>query len=358
MRIILSAATLMHGGAERVITILANHLAQEGHDVTISLLYNREIWYDLNPLIKVVNDEETIGRANILKHVFYRKKLYRETKPDIILSFLAPVNIINILAAKLSKKKIIVADRNAPNRTPANCAVRVIRNILYIFADHIVIQSKINKSYFSKIIQKKSSIIYNPVDKNSIRDCVESGAKKEDVIVAVGRLIPQKNHKMLIDSFGEITGSFPSYRLIIYGEGNLKKELLDYVNEKGLMGKVSFPGAEKNIFPKMMEAKLYVMTSDFEGMPNSLIEAMCLGVPAISTKVSGATDLIIDGINGDLVDIGDVKMLTQKMLRLLSHPEIMNSYSIEAQKIMAKLDVNTIVAEWNACINEVLNNDI
>ena len=175
---------------------------------------------------------------------------------------------------------------------------------------------------------------------------------KQNTIVAVGRLIEQKNFFLLLEAFAEVCTVFPTYRLIIYGEGKLRKELEDKIEQLNLVGKVDLPGNKENIHVLMLNADFFVMSSDFEGMPNALIEAMCLGLPCISTKVSGAIDLIQDKVNGYLVDRGDRNALVAAMSDLIVHKEKKRMIAEQAARIGEILDIDVIVKQWMEFINK------
>lgn len=352
MKILFCSATLLHGGAERVISILSNELVNMGHDVNILLYYDRPIWYELDDRVKVQNDEKVIGKSGVLKHIVYRHKYFKSTDADIIISFLAPINMINILAKIFTGKKLIVADRNDPRKIPVNCIIRRLRNFLYYFANGVVLQSINNKNYFSKYVQNKSTVIFNPVDVGVYKG-IALRSEKKDEIIAIGRLIEQKNPFMLLEAFEKITKKFPTYTLIYYGEGNLAEEIRKKAEKLGISEKVYLPGAVKNIFEKIKNAKLYVMTSKYEGMPNALIEAMCVGIPVISTKVSGAVDLISNRENGRLIECFNVNELAETMLNLLEDYDTAVRYAEKAIELNEKLNAKQIIENWLNYIDEV-----
>ena len=354
MKILFSDATLLHGGAERVISILANELVQMGHEVEILLYYDRPVWYEIDKRVNIHNDEQEIGKTNPIKHILYRHRVLKHTDADVVVSFLAPINMINILAARFCKVPVIVADRNDPRKTPVNPVLRKVRDILYRFADGIVLQSKNNQAYFSKGVQMKSAVIYNPVDVGEYKG-VALKATKEDEIVAVGRLIDQKNPFMLLNAFYAIQKKYPTYKLTFYGEGYLSEELKEQAKKMGISDKVYLPGAVKDIFEHIKKAKLYVMTSQYEGMPNALIEAMCVGVPVISTRVSGAVDLIHDKNNGRLVDCEDVNGLESAMEELLGDYDRAIKYATEGIALNERLEAQQITSDWIKFIEEIIS---
>lgn len=345
MNILFSLGSMNSGGAERVVSVLANKLAEEGHDVEILLYFNGPIWYELRQDIEVRNDEEFIGKSGSLKHILFRHSYFKCSKADLIVSFIAPVNMVNLLASVGTGKKIIVADRNDPRFTPFNPVIRLIRNFLYRFANGIVVQSVSNQAYFSKFIQQKSKIIMNPVNMGDQVGTALS-TKKQNEIVSVARVIEQKNPEILLSAFYEFQKTYSEYQLTMYGSGDKIEEIKKKAQELGIAEKVNLPGAVHDVFEKIKPAKMFVLASKFEGMPNALVEAMCLGLPVISTKVSGAVDLIEDGKNGLLVDCNDAQQLCRAMMQYAENYDMAENNAREATKTADLLNVDTITAEW------------
>ncbi len=343
--------TLRNGGAERVVSILASKLAEQGTETEILMYYDRPVFYEVSSKVKLtVVEKETRSRAKI-KNLLWMRKYFKENG-KVVISFLAPFNIMALLANFGSGTPIIVADRNDPRKVPANTVIRKLRDFLYVLADGIVVQTEFNKSYFSKRIQKKSKVIYNPVHmKESVGLALK--AEKAPVIVTAGRLMPQKNQKMLINAFSEISKKYDKYQLIIYGEGPSREALEKQIRELQLEGKVLLPGNVNDLYDRMKNAELFVLSSDYEGMPNALIEAMCLGLPVISTKVSGTEELVIKELNGILTAIGDEKELVEAMDQLLKDAERRAFYARENVKLAKKLNLDVIIKEWTDFIEEI-----
>lgn len=340
-------SSLGDGGAQRVISILSEKMAQKGMDVEIVTYLDVPIIYEICPEVRVTCVEKCTGKKNILKNVLWLRKYFKE-HAQVVLSFLAPFNMMALTAVMGTKVPIVVADRNDPAKVPVNPVVRMARNILYCFADEVVVQTEKNKAYF-KWLEKKTKVIYNPVDLKAYTGSALR-CKKEKIVVTAGRLMPQKNQKMLIAAFLKVLKKSPDYQLIIYGEGNYRQELECYVTNLGLEGKVLMPGSVTDLYERMKKASLFVLSSNYEGMPNALIEAMCLGLPVISTKVSGATDLIDHQKNGLLVDVDAEEQLTAAMERMLSDDQSRNNMAIEAVKLSEKLLPDEIVKQWKEIV--------
>ena len=315
--------TLTNGGAERVVSILSSTMAEQGMDVEVLTYYDVPIFYNVNTNVKITCVEKETGTKKRVKNFFWLRK-YIKKNAEVLISFLAPFNIFAILCNFGTGIPIIVADRNDPTKIPSNIAMRKIRDVLYCFADRVVVQTKKNQKYFSKTVQKKSEVIFNPIN---LGDKAGSAlqAEKKNKIVSVGRLMPQKNQKLLLDAFQTVVKKYPDYNLVIYGDGPLKEELGNYAQMLDIQEHVLLPGSVSDVHDQIKNAKLFALSSDYEGMPNALIEAMCLGLPVISTEVSGATDLIEDHKNGILVALNDKEAMEAAMLELIEKPLTHNS---------------------------------
>lgn len=343
-RIVFFDGTLMQGGAERVISILSKSMNEENYDVTVLLYYNEEIFYELDSNVKVVSVVEKTGTNNIVLNMKWIR-LFFKRYADIVISFLAPFNMVAIVCNLGLKSPIIVADRNDPRKIPSNFIVRKVRDFLYLLADGVVLQTTHNKNYFSKRIQSKGIVIYNPVSLNEKKGIANQTIKTKR-IVSVGRLMKQKNQLLLLKAFKRVVSIRPEYTLTIYGEGPERSLLEKYILDNNMTNVVNLPGSVKNVYDKIADAEIFVMSSNFEGMPNALIEAMCLGLACVSTKVSGATDLIQDGVNGDLVDIGNEQALAEKIIRLIDEGERRRTYALNAMQLNELLSTEKIVQQW------------
>ena len=343
--------TLCNGGAERVVSILAGHMAKQGMDVEILTYYDRPVSYELDSRVRLTAVETMTGSGNKIKNLMAIRKYFKKNA-KVVISFLAPFNIMAIAANLGNGVPIIVADRNDPTRVPSNTAVRKVRDFLYCFAAGVVVQTKKNKAYFSKSVQKKSRVIYNPIDlKENARSALKT--EKEKKIVTAGRLMPQKNQKMMIEAFAAVHKKYPDYKLVIYGEGPSREELEELVKTLELEQSVLLPGNIQDIHDKIKSAEIFVLSSDYEGMPNALIEAMCLGLPSISTKVSGATDLIKDHENGILTEPDSKEQLEAAMLELIEQKNLAEKLGANAAKLNEELEVSKIMQQWTDFIKEL-----
>ena len=343
-RVVFFIGALGSGGAERVISILTRHLACAGIPVEIVLYYDSEPFYEIHPDVRITYVERENHSKNLLKNIVWLHRYFKKNA-DVVISFLAQFNMVALVALFATGIPAIVADRNDPRHMPKQAPVRIARNLLYHLADVIVVQTQHNKAYFSNTLQKKCHIIDNPVDLGEKKGMALRTPKKHR-IVSAARLMKQKNQLMLIDAFAQIKQEFPDYTLTIYGEGPFRDELQNRIDSIGLADCVELPGKVQNIFDCIADAELFVLASDFEGMPNALIEAMCLGLPVISTRVSGATDLIEDGKNGLLTDVGDTQKLANSMKRILADAELRQQCAQNAIALNEQLHTDKILSQW------------
>jgi glycosyltransferase involved in cell wall biosynthesis len=258
-KIIFVTGSMRRGGAERVISILANDFQESNVEVTILTLLDNSNEYKLNDGIRVINITKTnYSRIKMLPIWIKQLRIkIKEIKPDLIISFIARVNLITIFSSIGIKTKLIISERSDPIKDGRSLLVRLGTYFLYPFADLIVFQTNWAKSSFSNKIRKKSVVIRNPIN-------VQTKAKKirEQKIVSVGRLYPEKNHFLLIDAFKEIIKKFPEYKLVIYGEGILRNELSKYINELLLNDKVFLPGSVAEVHNEICRPRILCQRHD------------------------------------------------------------------------------------------------
>lgn len=352
--IYLVGGSLKVGGAERVISILANDLIFRGYNITILLWKTAELFYSLDQRIKVVDIQQQCKSENLFANMIYFRYYIKKFKPDLVLSFMTPINIVTIICLLGIHVKMIVAERSDPRYAPTSKFRRLLRNLLYHSVDGILTQTDKAKEYFSKSLQKKINIIYNPVfvPESKIGSALKCTKKK--IIVSVGRLVKVKNHEMLLKAFSLFYNNHNGYSLVIYGEGPCRERLEHMIEELNMKDHVFLPGIRENILEVIENAEMFVLVSNYEGMPNSLFEAMCIGLPCISTKVSGAVDLIIHGANGLLVEAGDEKQLCMAIEQLAQNSKFRKFLAANATAICKKLNIGVITKEWEHYLNNFL----
>lgn len=350
MHICFITATMAGGGTERVIAVLANYLVKENNKVTILLTASDKIEYELDSRIEVNQlGGETAGTlTRRLKRIVALRHYYRKNKETIYLSFGTETNMFAILSAFFMDRKLIVSERNDPNK----CTFKKKRDILYTFAKGFVFQTPDAMHCFSDRIQKRSVVIPNPVT-NKLPDRIKGERRKE--IVAVGRLEEQKNHRLLLESYSDFLKKHSDFVLKIYGKGWLRQSLGKFASELGIEENVIFAEFSPNVLEQIKDSYMYVLSSDYEGVSNSLLEAMSMGLPVISTDcpIGGSRMLIRDHENGILVPCGDRRALTEAMVELAESKELAKHLGTEAEKVKELYSVDVIARMWRSIIDEM-----
>ena len=384
MKISFVTANLGSGGAERVISLLANQFCLRGYEVEIIFFRDRLIFYELDERVKVVISGEECHSDAMWRKMLWLRKYIKTTKPDVVVPFRVSVYCTTILSLFGSNTPIVASERIDPHIPDSYWTV--LRKLLLPFVKHLVVQTSYIKSYYPKFIQKKTSVIPNPVREEAFENprmdsrvqsskrkradsydhsghdfCHNSSkqtsltdlvapkiqSSKQNRIISVARLAPQKNQKMMIEAFAKIANEFPDWQLVIFGEGPLRSSLELLVKSLQLEGRVLLPGRTEHVIEELRKSKIFCLSSDYEGMSNSMLEAVCVGLPVISTKVSGSEDLVNDGVDGFLIDMNDVDGMAEAMGKVMSDGQLMNKMSqINKEKAgLYQLDKITIMWE-------------
>lgn len=352
MRILFFIPALNAGGAERVMVTLANYLARKNHTIRILTLNSDESFYQVDTRVTIVGMNICFQKQGVLRKIetlfveFKRRQMFisevESFKPDVILSFLFTTNIISISAKKYCKCPLYISERNAPDSYGK--IERLLNQLFYPKSDVIVCQGKNVAEFYSRY-GGKCIIIPNPINPAAIGN--STGIKKKR-IVSVGRLIPQKNHKILIDAFALVEKEFPDYELEIFGEGELRTQLQDQINSLKLQEKVHLCGNRKNVMTTVADYACFVLSSNYEGFPNVLLEAMASGMPVISTDFSTgiARELIIDGENGYVVPVNDVHALADSLRKMLRSEDDMIKMGNNNRDILDRYCESQVCKMW------------
>lgn len=343
------------GGANRVMANLAEFFSNKGYEVTLinDILPDADI-----PEYAVPAEVERrylhTDAANVWVKNMHRmkalRKLVREGRPDVLLSFMGPPNVRALLATLGLSVRRIVSVRNDPYREYGSGLRKVFARFLFRMADGIVFQTEDAAAYFPQSVRKKSKVIYNPVNpKFYDRHWRPSGHE----IAVIGRLQPQKNPMLAIRAFALIADRVPACTLDFYGDGEMRPELEAYAREQQLESRIRFHGRTSESDRVLADAAAYVLSSDFEGMPNALMEAMAVGTPAVSTDCpcGGPRALIEREEQGLLVPCGDEAALAQALLTVLTDEARRLRMSAAAAERARQFRPDIVLNEWEAFLN-------
>lgn len=354
---------LSGGGTERVVCNLANYLAKHNHKIEIVTMSDDTPSYYLADEVRRVILLYSSERKSTIQNLWLRykrlKEYMRQSKTELYIVML-PVTIIMLLAMKkFTDAPIVVSERGDPSRL-SNVKQLLLKRLINR-AKGCVFQTEDAKQWYAPYIGEiKTAIIPNAINEAFLSSEVESlNKKKVNKIVSVGRLTDQKNYGLLLKAFSKIHIQYPQYKLVIYGEGPRRNELLQQINEAGLGDYVDLPGYVEDIKSSIEDSKLFVMSSLYEGIPNSLIEAMAIGLPCISTDcpVGGPRSVIDDRINGLLVNNNNEEELISAISTLLSDEGLREQIGKKAVDIKKKLAPERVYGLWESFLLSILSRE-
>ena len=355
--------SLCKGGAERVITNLANHFYRNNYCVYVVTKFISEDEYELQDgIIRVVADisglEITNNRiVNLYRRIAKMRSIWKEINPNIIVSFIGKNNFMTITSSRMLRIPVIVSVRSAPRREYEGIIKWNMAKILFQLTQGVILQTNQAKKEFSRAIQKKAVILSNPLNHDFVDRTFVSKKKKE--IVAVGRIDNNKNQEMLILAFMKIEKEYPKWKLKLIGDGEKKQLLQDLVNENKLIDRIEFTGRQNDIYELIKDSSIFVLPSKMEGMPNALIEAMALGIACISTDCpsGGPADLINNDENGYLIEVDNEEELIFRLKYLMNHEEEVLRVGRNAKKSMEKYHPDFVYQEWQEYIEGFIKHE-
>lgn len=349
-KVLLYIGSLKRGGAERVMANIASFLAEKFEVIlaTDLLSLDTEDEYSIDP--RVIRISFGIVRGGIkgnLKRIRRLRRIIKTERPAAVLSFLGPSNLRALVAGIGLKTRIIVSVRNDPYYEYGSGLKKAIARLLFNNASGCVFQTEEAKSYFPKRVQKKSVVIWNPVADKFFAHHWEP--KREEIAV-VGRLSKQKNPLLALDAFKEVASDYPYLSLAYYGSGELKQEVSDKAKEYGLSDRVKIIDNVPNIEEYVESARIFVLSSDFEGMPNALMEAMTVGIPCIATDCPcGGPKAISHGFNDlMLVPCNDAMAIEARMRALLDDENKQIELSSKERERSSLFRMDYVMKQWES----------
>lgn len=348
MKILFFINKLNGGGAERVATILMNHFCEK-NEVTAIIFDNKNDSYQLSDSVSIQkiivnNPHKTI---RFISRIWKIRKEIKRHSPDLIISFLTPINIYVLIASLFLKKNIIVSERNTLKREKSKI-VRTARKIMYPLADKIVFVTNSDRQKFG--IPEKSLTIYNPA---MFKPFAEYDNRQKTIItIAPTNRWYNKGLDLLIKAWAEIAPQNPEWSMEIYGliQNTQLPDGITLQNQE----RVSWAGWNCNIAETLCSKSIFVLASRFEGCPNSLIEAMSQGCACIGTDCDGGIkEIITDGIDGIIVKSEDIDDLAKKMQMLIENGNLRRKLSAGAIEKARQFDKNKFFTKWDNLISEI-----
>lgn len=356
MKILFVNANIGYGGASKIMIWLANKCAEKGHDIYFLTYRDEAENQPICDLVKHVHYQwEKEGGKGVFRTI---KKLHYYIKKgnfDLAIAFLLPSHFRLAIASIGTTTKTLFSHRGDPYQQSFSIKERIIGKLndwAFESADKYVFQTDRAKAYYPRKVQNKSVVIANPIV--PLQRTVEREGHVEKHIVSVSRLdIHQKRQDVLLKAFLKISDQYPDYTLDLYGDGEPEDERILKELSKG-NPQVRFLGKTTNVIEVEQNAIMFVLSSDYEGIPNALLEAMSLGVPCVSTDCSpgGAAMLIKSYDNGVLVDRGDVDALAAAMKWCLDNPEKREEIGAKGKNVNDRFAETEIFASWMKIIQK------
>lgn len=369
MKLLVFIHSMHSGGAERVTATLANHWAEKGWQVSVvTMTSSTSDFYEINPDVNRIALDVATNSAgpisaivNNLRRIIALRRVLKEIKPDIALGMMSTANILLALASTGLKGLIkIGSEHTYPPCIFLGRPWELMRRFTYGKLDAVTVLTRESAAWVCAHTRaEKTPIIPNAVlFPLPIQEPLLSPFKESDqnILLAVGRLDKGKGFDILIEAFQRLADNFSGWQLYILGEGSLRATLQAQIDVIGMVERIFLPGRVGNIGEWYESADLYVMSSRFEGFPNTLAEAMAHGLSAVSFDCdTGPRDIIRHEVDGFLVPAGDVGALETALRRLMGNTELRQQFASRAIEIRERYSLERVVRMWEELFLELKN---
>jgi GalNAc-alpha-(1->4)-GalNAc-alpha-(1->3)-diNAcBac-PP-undecaprenol alpha-1,4-N-acetyl-D-galactosaminyltransferase len=353
------------GGTQRVLAATSNYWAQKGWQVTV-LTYDdgsKPPFFEIHPDVRFVPMNTGRPYAGIIRalsrnlgRIFTLRKEIVKSSPHCVIGMDDIDGIRSILAMLGLRIPVVVLEQVEPAQLKwikNGWVWNALRRLAFPFADYIVVLTQAGKDYFGRRLRDKIAIIPNPVPDLSItphKDDRLPDISASNCLVTAGRLVRQKRIDLLLEAYSQIVERVDA-DLIIAGDGPLREELEKLRDDLGLGSRVLFTGNLKNPWALLKDAKMFIMSSEFEGFPLALLEAMAAGLPVVSFDCpTGPGEIIRHGIDGVLVPPLDVAALAQEIERLLNDEPRRKLMAERAVEVKGRFGLDAIMGMWEDLI--------
>ena len=368
MKILLFVSSMHAGGAERVAATLTAGWAHANHDIVLVPTYTHKgkLFYPLDPAVRLLWIADELGSlakgplAPVLKLKALRSLVQRE-RPDVIVSFLTNVNVMVLMATRGLGVPVIVCERTNPAvSTSATPTLQKLRRWLYPKADIVTVQAEASLTAMSQLVPgiRRLEVVPNPLPPDLPPARVPGSAaagQRRLRLAAMGRLVASKRYTQLITVFERLAQRHPAWDLVIWGEGPMRPQLEEQLRRQGLTERVQLPGRTSSPWEELLAADLFVLTSEVEGFPNALLEAMALGLPSVSVDCpSGPKEITRDGRDARLVALNDEAALEQALDELMSDEQERRRLGVEgADSVRGRYGLQQVLAQWDGLFRAV-----
>lgn len=361
MKLAFVISSLVLGGAERVLSLVANGLATRGHEVTVFTFSppDATAHYPMHPHIRIANlglAGESGGLlaalgANLRRVRTIRQEL-RSLRPQALVSFMDATNVLCLLASRGLAIPVVVAEHIDPSHHDIGPLWTFLRQHTYPLAASVLMLTSGLDAYFPKSIRKRCEVMPNPVEADCSGPC--HLPLRGRCIVGLGRLSPQKGFDVLLHAFARVAPRHPDAQLWILGEGPDRPVLESLRNELGLAGRAHLPGLVPHPGPVLSRAHIFALSSRYEGFPLALCEALACGAATVSTTFSaGATDIVRNGENALIVPAEDSAALADALNQLFDDEPLRRRLAARAPEILTRFGLEKVLDMWEALLGRV-----
>jgi len=361
LRITLFSPALSAGGAERVLSLLANALAAEGHVITLITLADCATdFFPIDPAIHRVGlaAQSLSGGlldalCNNIGRIWRLRSALRDSDPEALIAFCDQANVLALLASRGLPCRVIVSERTDPSLHDIGRLWSGLRRLVYPWADTVVVQTEAVAAWLRREIPRaRVAVIPNPVLPPSVTKNADSAQSRSPVIIGMGRLSHEKGLDRLLQAFAAVSPAFPNWRLHLLGDGPLREALQTEAERLGIAARVTFPGNIAEPAGHLAAADLFVLPSRYEGFPNALLEAMAAGLPVLAFDCpSGPAAIIRQNVDGVLVPADDVPALKEQMARLMADAGERQRLGGAAVEILDRFGMPALLQQWIDLMN-------
>lgn len=339
---------MSRGGGERVISILSNYFDGMGCEVHIVMLLEHKCEYKLSNNV-VLHDITISSNNNVINKLILWmtniRQLAIEIKPYTIVSFFGRINVITLFACIGLNQSIVVSERSNPKLDTRGVLGRLACRIAYLMPCKIVFQTKYQSDYFGRLYKRKSVVIPNPV-----KTITKKNVPTENTYIMAGRLVESKNYLLAINAFLLFASSHPGYRLDIYGSGEQKDQLNQVILENNAQEYIVIYPPTEDIHDYFAKAECFLLSSDYEGMSNSLLEAMSMGMACVTTAWEGVEEIMLNGIDGIITSLGDTESLANALTEIAENKVLASDLRENAYCNAKRFSSERIIPQWSKVI--------
>lgn len=356
MNIVIALGTLNRGGTARVVSNLSNFFVKHKHQVILITTYDEEPLYYIDRDIKHFHikskTDHPFSQIRRLKEI---GSMIKSWEADIVVAMGTEMSLRMLMIRHRINIPVVISFRANPERELSSVLYRMLANILYRKTDGVICQTEEVLKLINNKWGKKNIVLVNPVGEEFLEYPFQT--EKEKTIIAVGRLVGEKNYPLLIKTFAKIANEYPDYRLIIVGDGDERYKIVNMIADLQIQDQTILYQEIKDIKPLISKCGIFVLSSDSEGMPNALMEAMALGAPCIATDcpVGGPGHLIKQGYNGILIPVGSEKKLEMAIRRLINDRSSALSIGEHAKDNLKNYSIDKIGVKWEIYLESCLS---